>query len=103
MLMVGALSFSACEDWDNPVPNTPTDGGGDEPTVNGIAELTTGIGDWDQAWVTPDGYFVYEDDMTPGTTTRATSSSYSTLTWMNFDATKQVSILLTKEDYFPER
>lgn len=84
----------------------------DEPGLSGegdnlaklgqIAMVTEDIGDWDKAYLTPDGYFLYRDGISaPAAREGETDDKYDCLSYMSLDKKTKVNILLSKDDKLP--
>ena len=84
----------------------------DEPGLSGegdnlaklgqIAMVTEDIGDWDKAYLTPDGYFLYRDGISaPAARESETDDKYDCLSYMSLDKKTKVNILLSKDDKLP--
>ena len=84
----------------------------DEPGLSGegdnlaklgqIAMVTEDIGDWDKAYLTPDGYFLYRDGISaPAAREGETDDKYDSLSYMSLDKKTKVNILLSKDDKLP--
>lgn len=113
MLTMGFISFSSCSSDDeevvigNIVPTTTLDADGTLlQSTEGIIKLTSGIDTWDEAYLTNQGYFCYNENFdkdTEGTISRATSldSKYSSLAFMPLDKSEVISIITTKKDRIP--
>lgn len=78
-------------------------GGGDNLAKLGqIAMVTEDIGDWDKAYLTPDGYFLYRDGISaPAAREGETDDKYDCLSYMSLDKKTKVNILLSKDDKLP--
>lgn len=93
------LTAVSCKNDDE--PGLP--GGGDNLAKLGqIAMVTEDIGDWDKAYLTPDGYFLYRDGISaPAAREGETDDKYDCLSYMSLDKKTKVNILLSKDDKLP--
>lgn len=93
------LTAVSCKNDDE--PGLP--GGGDNLAKLGqIAMVTEDIGDWDKAYLTPDGYFLYRDGISaPAAREGETDDKYDCLSYMSLDKKTKLNILLSKDDKLP--
>lgn len=77
-------------------------------TLETIVEVTEGIGDWDNAYITPAGYFLYRANLQPATTsptaavlTRTESASQECLSFLSADSETQADLLLSAAEKLP--
>lgn len=93
------LTAVSCKNDDEP----GLSGGGDNLAKLGqIAMVTEDIGDWDKAYLTPDGYFLYRDGISaPAAREGETDDKYDCLSYMSLDKKTKVNILLSKDDKLP--
>ena len=66
--------------------------------VDGIVELTSGIANWDAAYLTGKGYFCYKKD---ATTSTSAGSNYHSLTYIPLNSSDMVCIIAKKSDNLP--
>ena len=67
--------------------------------AEGIVPLTSGIGDWDAAYLTKHGYFCYAAGVDGGAT--QASAEYSSVNFMPADGSDIVSLITTKGNNLP--
>ncbi len=93
MAMVCCAGFTACSDDDD------NENGVTQESIlqaaEGIISLTSGIGEWDAAYLTKFGYFCYKEDVS------STVTNYSSINYMPSDGSDMVSLISTKEDNIP--
>ncbi len=92
--MVCSAGFTACSDDDDNNDNTVTQESILQ-AAEGIISLTSGIGEWDAAYLTKFGYFCYKEDVS------STVTNYSSINYMPSDGSDMVSLISTKEDNIP--
>lgn len=95
-LLIGTFAFISCSSDDTPSQAEILQG------ADGIITLKSGIGDWDAAYLTKQGYFCYNEDAFAKNTTKAKSEGdYSSITYMDAKGEDMVSLLATKKDNIP--
>ncbi len=94
LLALFSIGFTASSDDKNgtDVPVQPTE----EESVQGIVELNSNIGDWNAAYLTNSGYFLYSKSVD-----KDTESMYSSLTYMSKDGKDLLSLISTAADNLP--
>lgn len=82
---------SSGEDTPAPKPDTP-------PTIDtkGIIEMTEGVGDWTTGYVTPVGYFFYDDNVEG-----SEEANYQTLSFMTVDKKDFACLIANTTDMLP--
>lgn len=82
---------SSGEDTPVPTPDTP-------PTIDtkGIIEMTEGVGDWTTGYVTPVGYFFYDNNVG-----EAEGTNYQSLSYMTADEKDFACLIANTTDMLP--
>ena len=88
-------SCSSSDSGDSPTPPAPDP---DVPGVTGVNTLTSGIGTWSAAYVTPQGFFAFKENVT-----RATTSAYEELYYQSSTGTLQGVLMVNKAEKLPVR
>lgn len=73
-------------------------------TLDCIAPLTGDLGTWNQGYVTPQGYLLYDETVEAPTVTRASragETAYEYLSFLSLDETLSLNVLYSKEDKLP--
>ena len=85
------------EEFELPIQSKPLE------KLDKIAMLTENIGNWDKAYVTRDGYFLYRSGMSavPEARSGETDDKYDYLSYMSLDKKMKVNILLSKDEKLP--
>lgn len=67
-----------------------------------IVKTTEGIGEWEEAYITPQGYYLYRSETTDEDISRADEKEgYACLSFMSITADKKLNLFLSKTDGLP--
>lgn len=67
-----------------------------------IVKTTEGIGEWEEAYITPQGYYLYRSGTENENTARAEEKEgYSCLSFMSVEEDKKINLFLSKTDGLP--
>ena len=66
-----------------------------------IALVTEGIGDWNKAYVTPEGYFAYRESAIEPVSRAGGLDEYDYLSYMSLDKSTKINILLSRDEKLP--
>lgn len=96
LIAVAGLGLSSCNDDDQLSQESILQ------KAEGIIPLTSGIGEWDAAYLTKNGYYCYKQNLT-GEDAVSTDAKFSTVTYMPANGSDIVSIIATKADNLPSQ
>lgn len=102
LVLVAGIGFSACCSTDDVSEYANSNDNKKVPTqedvlakTDGIIGLQSGIGDWDEAYLTRYGYFCYKRE------TNTNASEYSSVAFLPADGSDIISLIATKSDNIP--
>ncbi len=96
-LLAGISLFTACSSDDDVVQINILE------NATGIVPLTSGVGDWDAAFLTRSGYFCYSGDALATDTEADDGGKFVSVTYMAPDGSDIVSILATEDGKIPSQ
>ena len=109
MLFV-VFGMYSCSKDESPSVNPPEEESANPlEKVSEIVVLNDGIGAWDEAYLTPKGYFCYANDVanivegTESETRSSSAATYEVLNYTNAEGSEHATVIISKKENLPVR